>query len=164
MAMVCAALVTLTASTISAAPAASAATTVVASIGSHGSTVVIIQRAVKASPDGIYGPLTAAAVRVWQRAHLLPVTGVVDSITWAKLKPAQARCLRHDDLPDAGPGRHLRARGTLCGRHLAAQAGQHRLCPGAAQRRLDACGRPGLAHRVGGRGVIPGGTVVQEQA
>jgi len=71
MAMMCAALVTLTASTISAAPAASAATTVVATVGSHGSTVVIIQRAVKASPDGIYGPLTAAAVKVWQRAHLL---------------------------------------------------------------------------------------------
>jgi len=91
VAMICAALVTLTASAISAAPAASAATTVVATIGSHGSTVVVIQRAVKASPDGIYGPLTAAAVRVWQRAHLLPVTGVVDSITWAKLKPAPAR-------------------------------------------------------------------------
>src|SRR5665647_2893696 len=91
MAMVCAALVTLTASTISAAPAASAATTVVASIGSRGSTVVIIQRAVKATPDGIYGPLTAAAVRAWQRTHLLRVTGVVDSITWAKLKPAPAR-------------------------------------------------------------------------
>lgn len=91
MVMMCAALVTLTASTISAAPAASAATTVVATIGSHGSTVVVIQRAVKASPDGIYGPLTAAAVRVWQRAHLLPATGVVDSITWAKLKPAPVR-------------------------------------------------------------------------
>jgi hypothetical protein len=95
MAMMCAALVTSTASTISAATAASAATTaatsVVATIGSRGSTVVIIQRAVKATPDGIYGPLTAAAVRAWQRTHLLRVTGVVDSITWAKLKPAPAR-------------------------------------------------------------------------
>jgi len=91
MAMMCAALVSLTASTISAAPAASAATTVVATIGSHGSTVVIIQRAVKATPDGIYGPLTAAAVKVWQRAHLLAATGVVDSITWAMLKPAPLR-------------------------------------------------------------------------
>jgi hypothetical protein len=62
----------------------------------------------------------------------------------------------------AGP-RSLRAHGTLQGHQLAAQAGQHRLCPGAAQCRLDARSRPGLAHRVGGRGVLPGRSVVQEQ-
>lgn len=91
VALTCAGLLPLAAGTISVAPTASAATTVVASIGSRGSTVVIIQRAVKASPDGIYGPLTAAAVKVWQRTHRLSATGVVDSITWAKLKPAPAR-------------------------------------------------------------------------
>ena len=91
VALTCAGLLPLAAATISVAPTASAATTVVARIGSRGPTVVIIQRAVKATPDGVYGPLTAAAVKVWQRAHHLAATGVVDSITWASLKPAPAR-------------------------------------------------------------------------
>jgi len=46
-----------------------------------------IQRVVGVTPDGVYGPLTAAAVKVWQRAHGLAVTGVVDSVTWALMKP-----------------------------------------------------------------------------
>ena len=87
MVLACAGLLVLTASGISAAPSASAATTVVAQIGSRGSAVVIIQRAVHASPDGIYGPKTAAAVTIWQRAHHLTATGVVDSLTWSKMNP-----------------------------------------------------------------------------
>ncbi|MEO6144635.1 MAG: peptidoglycan-binding protein [Dermatophilaceae bacterium] len=87
VAIISAGLLPLAAASISVAPAASAATTVVATIGSRGSTVVIIQRAVGATPDGIYGSLTAAAVKIWQRAHHLTVTGIVDSITWASLKP-----------------------------------------------------------------------------
>lgn len=89
VALTCAGLLPLGAATISVANTASAAT-IVATIGSRGPTVVIIQRAVKATPDGIYGPLTAAAVKVWQRAHGLAVTGIVDSITWASLKPVPA--------------------------------------------------------------------------
>ena len=84
MVLACAGLLVLTASGISAAPSASAATTVVAQIGSRGSAVVIIQRAVHASPDGIYGPKTAAAVTIWQRAHHLTPTVAVDSPTWSK--------------------------------------------------------------------------------
>jgi peptidoglycan hydrolase-like protein with peptidoglycan-binding domain len=87
VALACAGLLVLTASSISVAPSASAATTVVARIGSHGPVVVIIQRAVHASPDGIYGPRTAAAVTIWQRSHHLTATGVVDSLTWSKMSP-----------------------------------------------------------------------------
>jgi peptidoglycan hydrolase-like protein with peptidoglycan-binding domain len=68
----------------------SAAPAVVARVGSRGATVVIIQRVVQASAEGVYGPNTAAAVKVWQRSHGLPATGVVDSRTWAKINAAWA--------------------------------------------------------------------------
>jgi peptidoglycan hydrolase-like protein with peptidoglycan-binding domain len=58
--------------------------------GSRGSRVVIIQRVVHASVEGVYGPKTAAAVKVWQRSHGLPATGVVDSRTWSKINAAWA--------------------------------------------------------------------------
>lgn len=35
--------------------------------------------------DGIYGPETTEAVRAFQRANGLPVTGSVDSMTWERL-------------------------------------------------------------------------------
>ena len=37
------------------------------------------------SPDGIYGPATAAAVREVQSIFGLPQTGVVDFATWYKI-------------------------------------------------------------------------------
>jgi hypothetical protein len=70
-----------------AAPPAQAATTTVAKQGSTGSTVRTIQRVVGAEVDGQYGPRTAAAVRAWQQKSGLSATGVVDSATWAKMKP-----------------------------------------------------------------------------
>jgi peptidoglycan hydrolase-like protein with peptidoglycan-binding domain len=63
---------------------------VVTGVGSRGSKVVIIQRVVQASAEGVYGPNTAAAVKVWQRSHGLPATGVVDSLTWSKIKAVWA--------------------------------------------------------------------------
>jgi len=61
---------------------------VVASVGSRGAKVVIIQRVVHASAEEVYGPKTAAAVKVWQRSHSLPATGVVVSRTWPKINAA----------------------------------------------------------------------------
>ena len=83
VAMTCAALLPLSVSAIS---PASAASIVVARVGSRGSTVVIIQRVVRSSPDGIYGPKTMAAVKAWQRSHGLAADGVVGSLTWSKMK------------------------------------------------------------------------------
>lgn len=44
-----------------------------------------VQKAVGADVDGIYGPDTAADVRLWQLAHALVPDGIVGPKTWAKL-------------------------------------------------------------------------------
>lgn len=41
--------------------------------------------------DGWYGPVTAQTVRVFQRANGLPVTGVVDRVTWERLFSVRAQ-------------------------------------------------------------------------
>lgn len=38
-------------------------------------------------PDGIYGPETMHAVAVFQRKHMLPVTGIADLSTWETIIP-----------------------------------------------------------------------------
>ena len=38
-------------------------------------------------PDGIYGPETMKAVAVFQRKHMLPVTGITDLATWEAIVP-----------------------------------------------------------------------------
>jgi len=42
----------------------------------HGAKLVV---------DGIFGPLTEAAVKVFQKSHLIPADGIVGILTWAKL-------------------------------------------------------------------------------
>lgn len=66
------------------APSAAAAP-IVAQMGSRGSTVVTVQRVVHVTANGAFGSTTVAAVKVFQRAHHLAATGVVDAITWAQI-------------------------------------------------------------------------------
>lgn len=65
-------------------------------VGSRGESVRTIQNQLniisnsypaipKLVADGIYGPRTAEAVRVFQRVFSLPVTGVVDRATWYRI-------------------------------------------------------------------------------
>lgn len=54
-------------------------------VGSKGVKVSVIQTKVGAKADGIYGPLTAKAVKVWQGKNDLPVSGVVDEATWNRM-------------------------------------------------------------------------------
>jgi hypothetical protein len=53
--------------------------------GSRGEVVRDLQRRIGATPDGIFGPRTDAAVRTFQRRNGLVVDGIVGPKTWAKL-------------------------------------------------------------------------------
>lgn len=70
---------------------------VVASRGSTGPTVRRIQELLRALAlpagrvDGVYGPLTEQAVRLFQQEEGLPVTGAVDDFTLAALEAAVAQ-------------------------------------------------------------------------
>ncbi|KRE62253.1 hypothetical protein ASG78_04170 [Nostocoides sp. Soil756] len=50
--------------------------------GSHGSAVVALQRALRITADGSFGPVTEATVKSAQRAARLAQTGVVATLTW----------------------------------------------------------------------------------
>ena len=58
-------------------------------IGSRGAMVKQIQKALHLVQDGIYGPITAEAVRVFQAENGLKVDGVVGPATLAKLIPTR---------------------------------------------------------------------------
>lgn len=53
--------------------------------GSVGPAVATIQRVVRTTPDGEFGPMTKAAVAKWQKRKGIEVTGMVDAATWAAL-------------------------------------------------------------------------------
>jgi peptidoglycan hydrolase-like protein with peptidoglycan-binding domain len=53
--------------------------------GSHGSTIVAVQRALGITADGVYGPTTRRAVIAFQRSHGLIVDGIVGPQTLAAL-------------------------------------------------------------------------------
>jgi peptidoglycan DL-endopeptidase CwlO len=60
-------------------------------LGATGWTVTQLQQDLNRhgaglSVDGGFGPSTDLAVRAWQKAHKIPVTGVVDVATWLTLK------------------------------------------------------------------------------
>jgi murein DD-endopeptidase MepM/ murein hydrolase activator NlpD len=54
-------------------------------VGSKGANVKTIQRAVGAGADGVFGPMTEKAVKVWQKKVGLPITGIIDSVAWSKI-------------------------------------------------------------------------------
>lgn len=63
--------------------------------------LVALGRASKPEVNGVYGPATAAKVRVVQRQNALPVTGVVDADTWHAL---QDGCSVYDEpSPNTSP-------------------------------------------------------------
>ena len=59
--------------------------------GSRGEMVKQIQKALHLLPDGIYGPMTAAAVVEFQREHNLQPDGIVGPATLALLIPARLK-------------------------------------------------------------------------
>lgn len=53
--------------------------------GSHGAYVKIVQKKLKITTDGIFGPKTEKAVKAFQKKHKLEVDGIVGKKTWKKL-------------------------------------------------------------------------------
>lgn len=56
----------------------------------RGPDVRAVQRVVGSKVDGYYGPITAAAVRRFQRNNNLAPTGVVNQATWDAIAQAQS--------------------------------------------------------------------------
>lgn len=73
-------------------------------VGSTGPAVVTVQNKLGISPaTGYYGVQTAAAVAAYQRAHGIPTTGVVATLTWASLgSPAPSPAPAPAPAPSAG--------------------------------------------------------------
>jgi len=64
--------------------------------GSRGSAVRDVQRRLRITVDGWYGPQTRHAVRAFQHSRHLHVTGVVDAATWRALPAApKAHTAKH---------------------------------------------------------------------
>ncbi|NUR10162.1 MAG: peptidoglycan-binding protein, partial [Nocardioidaceae bacterium] len=53
--------------------------------GAHGRAVVALQRRLHITADGWFGPRTRDRVKLFQRRHHLPITGVVNTRTWRAL-------------------------------------------------------------------------------
>ena len=54
--------------------------------GSKGSAVVALQRALKVTPDGDFGPRTRSALVTFQRLQRISPNGVADRIVWDRLE------------------------------------------------------------------------------
>ncbi len=105
----------------------------VLSRGDTGPVVAAVQRAVGTGADGVFGPLTQAAVRSWQADHSVPVTGVVDAPTWRALLRAAPAVTPAPSPGATSPGRHpelTRYQG------ITLRFGAHRPAVAALQRRL----------------------------
>jgi peptidoglycan hydrolase-like protein with peptidoglycan-binding domain len=59
---------------------------VVLRVGSQGIAVTLLQRALKVTADGVFGPGTQAAVKALQQRAKLASTGVVATVTWQALE------------------------------------------------------------------------------
>jgi len=57
-------------------------------LGQTNPQIAVAQRALHVIVDGHFGSLTLAAVISWQTRAGLPITGVLDKATWARLVPA----------------------------------------------------------------------------
>ncbi len=69
-------------------PAADAAGRPTLRRGARGEAVKIVQLAVGANADGVFGPSTEAAVRAFQREHQLVPDGIVGPKSWALIPGA----------------------------------------------------------------------------
>ena len=57
--------------------------TVIIKLGSTGNDVKLIQQAVGATADGIFGPKTEEYVKIWQKKNGLEPDGIFGPNSWA---------------------------------------------------------------------------------
>jgi len=88
-----------------AAEAAAGNTPKTVAFGARGGDVTQVQARLALVRDGIYGPITTAAVKDFQRANRLDVDGVVGPRTWAALDASSAQPSAGDVVRrgDSGP-------------------------------------------------------------
>jgi cell wall-associated NlpC family hydrolase len=82
---------------------------------SIGPAVVTLQKLVRTTADGEFGPMTKTAVAKWQKRHKIAATGVVDAATWAAMPDAIAQTACAQQVHGAGVGvtcAHLRVGST----------------------------------------------------
>ena len=72
-------------------------------IGATGPEVALAQRVIGATPDGIFGPRTQAALKAWQSAHGLKATGQLDAATWARMVALKLVPARSGTAPATKP-------------------------------------------------------------
>ena len=56
-------------------------------LGQRNALIAVAQRALRVTADEQFGPVTFAALVAWQTRARVPITGVLDKSTWAKLVP-----------------------------------------------------------------------------
>ena len=56
-------------------------------IGQKNAQIAVAQKALAVTADGAFGSQTQAALVTWQKRAGVPITGVLDKATWAKLVP-----------------------------------------------------------------------------
>jgi putative cell wall-binding protein len=71
--------------------------------GQSSSSVKVAQAKLGVSADGAFGPLTRTALFAWQERVSVPVTGVLDKPTWAKLVPSSTTVPEPTDTPSPTP-------------------------------------------------------------
>jgi hypothetical protein len=57
-------------------------------VGASGSSVKVVQEALKITADGKFGPGTEKAIKAFQKKENLPATGIVDEETYRRIKGA----------------------------------------------------------------------------
>ena len=79
--------------------------TALLSYGDTGEAVAAVQAQLQIAADGIFGPQTEGAVKNFQLAQRMTVTGVVDAKTWAALFASDVRFFDSASASTAGGGR-----------------------------------------------------------
>ena len=98
------------------------------------------------TPDGVYGPQTAASVRAWQNKQGIPANGICDEAAWNQLFPEAAN-----------------ANADRIGRMIGSLLANHRRFPGGCEWRLAPDGIQIAGNPARGTGAVDHGPTADDQ-